>query len=174
MSIDVPQSEISINNPEDLDVLTDVISYLDQNYTDPLNQGPIHLTGSSVYGTDPNDYDLSIQRQAEDERDFSGRYADRRIRRQSAVNSDEDDRIIAAMMRDLSDDVAFDEFRDTNTIDRTRALIQRSHQVRPRKIGQPHDPISRYELQIDGADLDLTFTPATPNREYLQLTEDHR
>lgn len=172
MSVDLQESEISLSDPGDFDVLIDVVEYLDQNYAEPLNQGPILLTGSAVYGDNPNDYDLSVQRQAKDERDFSSpRYKDRRIQRPNAVSSDHDDRIIAAMMRDLSDDIAFDTYNESNKIERTNSLLQKSRQVQPWGKGQPHNPESRYELKIDGTDFDITFTPATPNKDYIQLTE---
>lgn len=132
MSIRIPGNQVSLSDPDDEEVLTDVVEYLDGNYAEPLNQGPIHLTGSAVYGNEPNDYDLVVQRQAKDERDFSGsRYEDRRIHRPGAVDSEHDDRIIASMMRDLSDDIAFDTYMETNPLERVRALMRKSRKVRP-------------------------------------------
>jgi hypothetical protein len=175
MSVRIPGHEVSLSDPEDEEVLTDVVEYLDSNYAEPLEQGPIHLTGSAVYGNEPNDYDLVVQRQAKDERDFSSpRYRDRRIHRPGAVDSEQDDHIIASMMRDLSDDIAFDTYMETNSLERVRALMKKSRNVRPWDIGQPHDPESRYEVEIQGVDFDITFTPADPNKDSVELTNPHR
>lgn len=175
MSVKFPVETVSLTQPRDIEILAEVTEYLEENYSEPLGQGPIHLTGSAVYGEDPNDYDLVVQRQAKDERDFSGpRYKDRSIERPEAVDSEHDDRVIAAMMRDLSDDIAFDTYMKTNTIERTRGLMDKSRKVRCWDIGQPHNPERRYELQIRGVDFDITFTPADPNRESVQLTQTHR
>lgn len=175
MSIDLSDRNFSLNRSEDLPVIEDVVGYIDENYAKPLRQGPVHITGSAVYGEDPNDYDIVVQRQAEDERDFTAsRYRDRKVRRPNAVSSDRDDEVIAAMMRDLSEDIVFDTFDETNTAKRTRGLLKRSTQVRPRKVGQDHDPEFRYELELQDVDFDIVFTPSRPNREYLTLTDSHR
>lgn len=79
MSIDLQESNISLSQPGDKDVLDEVVTYLDHNYAEPHNQGPILLTGSAVYGNDPNDYDLVVQRQAEDQRDFEPGNEDKKM-----------------------------------------------------------------------------------------------
>lgn len=173
MSINLQEPSISLSRPGDEEVLDEVVSYLNQNYAEPLDQGPIRLTGSAVYGTDPNDYDLVVQRQAEDRRDFEPGNEDRKMERPNAVDADEDDRVIAAMMRDLSDDIAFDTYNETNTMQRTQALLEQSLQVMPWGSTQPHNPVNRYELNIKNTDFDITFTPSEPNKDYVTLTEDN-
>ena len=80
--MDLGDEDISFRNSDDINILSDVVDYLDENYAEPLEQGPVLLTGSAVYGENPNDYDLSVQRQAKDEREFSNpRYEDRRQNR---------------------------------------------------------------------------------------------
>lgn len=172
--MDLGDEDISFRNSDDINILSDVVDYLDENYAEPLEQGPFLLTGSAVYGENPNDYDLSVQRQAKDEREFSNpRYEDRRQNRPEAVSSKQDDHIIAAMMRDLSEDIAFDTYRSSNNIERTKGLIDRSKQVITWGKGNSHNPESRFELRIDGVDFDITFTPVKPNRDYVQLTDQY-
>lgn len=73
------------------------------------------------------------------------------------------------MMRDLSEDIVFDTYNETNTMERTQALLDQSRQVMPWGTTQNHDPVSRYELNIKDTDFDITFTPADPTEDYVHL-----
>ncbi|MEF8880341.1 MAG: hypothetical protein V5A72_00735 [Candidatus Nanohaloarchaea archaeon] len=177
MSVQIPDSDISLRDPGDICILTDVVNYLEENYTEQLEQGPIYLTGSAVNTEDnraePNDYDILVQRWENECTEYDS-------------VEEHDDRIVASMMRDLSDDAALGQYNETNPIKRTRDLLNASENVRPHEIGVTSSgerswridkglkTESNYKVEINDVNFDILFTPASPNEESIQLTPSYR
>lgn len=132
----------------DLDVIDDVANYLDHEYAQRFGQGPLWMTGSAVNGSDPADYDMVMER-------------DTRTR---GFSDEEDYRVIAAMMRDLSEDEEFRGYDHGETVSQTDRRMNVSDQVDiENSVNVRPNPVHRFEVDIQGVPLDISFNPDSPD-----------
>ena len=163
-----PEEILEFDNEQDWHTIEEVVEYLNTEYVEPLNQGPILVTGSSVYGKNPNDYDLVVNRQAEDKREFR-RGRRKPTPRSNAVPADQDYRVMASMMKDLSNDEEFENYDSNQAMRQTKFLFFNSENARADEIGYDHNPENRFQVEIQDIDFDIVFTPTKPNREHYRL-----
>lgn len=162
--------ELDFSEPGDRETVEEAAKYLEENYVNEFGQGPLYITGSAVYGSDPGDYDFVVQRQAEDEREFR-RGARRPQRKPGAVSAEHDYRVVSGMMRDLSDDKQFQDYSENTRTPKMNYMFRASDSARADRIGQPHNPENRFRVEIQDVDLDITFSPEPPMDESIQLSK---
>lgn len=138
--------EIAASDDE-LDVIDDVANYLDHEYAQRFGQGPLWMTGSALTSSDPADYDIVMER-------------DTRTR---GFSDEEDYRVIAAMMRDLSEDEEFRGYDHGETVSQMDRRMNRSNQVDIENNVNIHpNPVHRFEVEIQDVPLDISFNPNKP------------
>ncbi len=135
---------------EDLKTVKEVADYIEEIYSEPLTQGPIWITGSSLHNADPGDYDIVVQRNFQE------------------VPTEADQRAVVNILNQFQE-----ESLDTETgTHKLNDQLESSKYVETgSNVNLYPEPVRRFQMEISEVPIDLSFNNEEPVDDAVKILE---
>lgn len=131
----------------DLEVLEKAVDHA-SSYIEEYGQGPVWLTGSALYDSEPGDYDLVVQRSFEEVPDKA-------------------DYCVAA---EILDELTGEEIDRSEQDAPLESQLEASDRVDTgSNVNLYPEPVRRFRIKLEGIEIDLSFNSERPVDEALKL-----
>lgn len=142
------ETELLESPDEDIQLVQEVAEYLGKHYVEQWDQGPIWITGSSLHTSEPGDYDIVVERSFQQ------------------LPTEADQRAVAKLLNEFQDE----EIDYEAGLSELNQRLEDSEYIDTgNNVNLYPEPVRRFQIEINGADIDLSFNNEEPYDEALKL-----